>query len=79
MQWFIIDADTGDGNASDVDLLSKPKFKAHRKERVQCLPSELKVIIQNYRVLITGFRSQNITRKMFKDMLCDEMGEFLKK
>lgn len=76
---FFIDVDSEDGNVSDVDLFCEPKFKARRKERVQFLASELKLIIQNYRALITGPRSQNITRKMFKDMLCDDMDELLKK
>ena len=70
--------DSEDGNVSDVDLFCEPKFKARRKERVQFLPSELKLIIQNYRTLITDPRSQNITRKMFKDMLCDDMNDFEK-
>ena len=75
----MIDVDSKDGNVSDVDQFCEPKFKARRKERVQFLPSELKLIIQNYRALTTGPWSQNITRQMFKDMLCDDMNELLKK
>lgn len=39
--------DSEDGYVSDVELFSKPKLKARRKERVQFRPSELKMIIQN--------------------------------